>query len=96
MTSKLLNEKELADFANRIPKWSIENGKIHRTFYFDNFVKAFGFISQVALLSETMNHHPEWSNVYSKVIIDLTTHDLGGISNLDFDMAKSIDNLLKQ
>ena len=63
-------------------------------FLFDDFVEAFGFMSRVALLAEQRNHHPEWSNVYNRVSITLTTHDTGGLSDLDVDMARSIDALL--
>lgn len=70
--------------------WSIQAGKLHREFKFPNFVAAFGFMTQVAILAERANHHPEWFNVYNKVVIDLTTHDAGGISQKDFDLAQDI------
>ena len=63
-------------------------------FVFADFNQAFGFMSQVALLAETMGHHPEWSNVYNRVEIYLTTHDVGGISEHDFALAQKIDRLL--
>ena len=65
-----------------------------RDFVFSNFVQAFGFMSQVALLAEVRNHHPNWSNVYNRVTIELTTHDLGGLSSLDEELASAIDDLL--
>jgi 4a-hydroxytetrahydrobiopterin dehydratase len=77
-----------------LPDWALDQGKLYRQFVFSNFIEAFGFMSQVALLSETLDHHPEWSNVYNRVEIYLTTHDAGGISNLDFELAKQIGNLL--
>lgn len=73
--------------------WSLQNGKLHCDFQFRDFVEAFGFMSRVALLAESMNHHPEWSNVWSKVSIDLTTHDAGGISARDFELAGKINAL---
>ena len=76
-----------------IPAWEIEQSKICRQWQFKNFIEAFGFISRVALLAETMNHHPEWSNVYATVKIELTTHDIGGVTNRDFELAKAIDSL---
>lgn len=73
--------------------WGIDQEKLYRHFVFSNFVDAWGFMSQVALLAETMNHHPEWSNVYNRVEIHLTTHDAGGISEKDFALAEQIDSL---
>ncbi len=73
--------------------WQLQEGKLYRRFSFGNFVEAFGFMTQVALLAEKMDHHPEWSNVYSRVDIHLTTHDAGGISERDFALAQAIDTL---
>jgi len=75
--------------------WTLANEKLHRKLAFENFVEAWGFMSKVALLAETMNHHPEWSNVYGQVEIDLTTHDAGGISSRDFELATRINALLE-
>ena len=82
-------EKKLAKLAD----WSLNHNKLYRQFVFENFIEAFGFISQVALLAEAMNHHPEWSNVYNRVEIHLTTHDAGGISERDFTLAGQINSL---
>lgn len=73
--------------------WSIQKGKLHKEYAFDDFNEAFGFMSRVALIAEKMNHHPEWSNVWNKVVIDLTTHDAGGISELDFQFAAKVEVL---
>ncbi|MDY6785897.1 MAG: 4a-hydroxytetrahydrobiopterin dehydratase [Cyanobacteriota bacterium] len=73
--------------------WSVVEGKLHKEFKFANFVEAFGFMSKVAILAEKMDHHPEWFNVYNKVVIDLTTHDAGGISQNDLELAKQIETL---
>jgi 4a-hydroxytetrahydrobiopterin dehydratase len=77
------------------PDWTLadDGSAITRSFGFDNFVSAFGFMSKVAILAEKANHHPEWSNVYNKVDIRLTTHDAGGLSQRDFDLAQKIDAL---
>ena len=83
-------EQKLVGLAN----WELKNNKLYRRFVFDSFVEAFGFMSQVALLAESMNHHPEWSNVYNRVDIHLTTHDAGGISERDFILAAKINSLL--
>ena len=74
--------------------WALQDGKLHKDFKFKDFATAFGFMASVALLAEKLNHHPEWSNVYNRVTIDLTTHEAGGISALDFDLATRIEQLL--
>jgi len=75
--------------------WTLADEKLQRKLAFENFVEAWGFMSKVALLAETMNHHPEWSNVYGQVEINLTTHDAGGISSRDFELATRINALLE-
>ena len=74
--------------------WTIEEGKLYRAFKFPNFIAAFGFMTQVAMLAEKADHHPEWFNVYNKVNISLTTHDAGGISTRDFALAEQISALI--
>ena len=74
--------------------WRLQDGKLYRSFKFANFVEAFGFMARAALLAEKMGHHPEWSNVYSRVDVYLTTHDAGGISERDFLLASALDGLL--
>jgi len=79
-----------------VPQWHYtgeRGGKIAREFTFADFVQAFGFMTQVALLAEQANHHPEWSNVYGRVTIVLTTHDAGGLSMRDIELARRIDAL---
>lgn len=75
--------------------WAIDDDKdaISKTFLFKNFVEAFAFMTKVALCAEKLNHHPEWSNSYRTVHITLTTHDCGGLSALDLDLARKIDSL---
>ncbi len=84
-------DRSLADLAG----WSVKQNKLYREFLFPNFVDAFGFISRVALLAESMNHHPEWSNTYNCVEIYLTTHDLGDISEHDIRLAHQMNRLLE-
>lgn len=75
--------------------WAEVDNKLTRTFQFSNFVEAWGFMTKVALLAEKMNHHPEWTNVYNRVEIHLTTHDSGNtVTNKDRELALSIDRLL--
>ncbi len=75
------------------PPWKIVTGKLHKTFVFRNFIKAFSFMTAVALTAEKINHHPEWSNVYKTVDIDLITHESGGITQLDFTLAHEMEKL---
>lgn len=81
--------------ATELPAWRMVDGRdaIERSFKFKDFSAAWGFMSRVALLAETMDHHPEWSNVYNRVVITLTTHDVGGLSARDVAMAGAIDRL---
>lgn len=76
------------------PGWSLRQDKLYRLFVFEDFSEAFGFMSRVALLAEAMNHHPEWSNIYNRVEIQLVTHDAGGITERDLTLAEQIDKLL--
>ena len=74
--------------------WKEADNKLSRTFEFNNFVEAFGFMSSVALLAEKMDHHPNWSNVYNKVTIELTTHDADNtVTGKDRDLAEAIDKI---
>ena len=74
--------------------WQIsDGGKLTKTFKFKSFIRAFGWMSQIAIWAEKLNHHPEWFNVYNKVNVELTTHDVGGISELDFKLAEKMDLL---
>ena len=95
MKPYLLKEEEIKELAAKIPGWEIHTMYIERSIIFKNFVDAFSFMTKVALLAEKYNHHPNWENVYSQVRIKLFTHDLGGISSLDYLLASEINNLLK-
>jgi len=79
-----------------LPGWSYANGKLHRDLRFRDFVEAFGFMTSTALLAERMDHHPEWSNVYARVAIDLVTHDAGGVTELDLELARRINDLARE
>ena len=85
------NVKKLNDKLDHC--WNIKQGKLAKQFKFSNFVEAFEFMKKVAVLAENLNHHPEWSNVYNKVSIELTTHDAGGLTQLDFDLAANIEQV---
>ena len=73
--------------------WSVKDGRLHKEFEFDDFVGAFGFMASVALCAERMNHHPQWLNVYNTVRVDLSTHDVGGITELDVELAGEMDGI---
>ena len=93
MAATKLTDAEISVQLEGISGWTVENEKLHKEFQFDSFVEAFGFMASVALIAESMNHHPEWFNVYNRVTVDLATHDAGGISALDFELAKKVDAL---
>ncbi len=93
MRAQKLTDAEIQDRLARAKGWTVQNGKLHRTFECKDFVAAFGNMTRVALVAEAMNHHPEWFNVWNKVTLDLTTHSVQGISNLDFELAAKIDEI---
>lgn len=88
-----LDENEIGRRLAALSGWSVAAGKLHREFEFSDFSEAFGFMARVALVAEKLDHHPEWFNVYSKVRVDLTTHDAGGLSALDFELAARMNDL---
>ncbi len=91
-----IEEKALQDALEGLTGWSLVEGKLHREFKFGNFSEAFAFMTRVALDAHELDHHPEWSNVYNRVVIDLMTHFTGGITNLDIDLASRINAYLKE
>lgn len=93
MTLRPLTAHELAAGLADLPGWTVVAGKLHREFKFADFVEAFGFMTRCALVAEQRNHHPEWSNVWNRVAVDLTTHDAGGISELDLALAATMSKL---
>ena len=93
MNPYVLKDGELEKLIAKIPGWKINSVYIEREFIFENFIEAFSFMTKVALICEKYNHHPNWENVYSKVKIKLTTHDLGGISRQDENLAIEINNI---
>ncbi len=96
MTSKLTPAERTA-LAAEIPGWTPEPKRdaITKTFVFADFVQAFGFMAQAALIAERMDHHPEWSNVYKTVNVLLTTHDANGLTRKDVDLARSMDRIAR-
>jgi 4a-hydroxytetrahydrobiopterin dehydratase len=88
-----LSDQEIKHQIKNLEGWKFVNDKLNRNFEFSSFVRTFGFMTKVAMEAEKMNHHPEWFNVYSKLSIDLITHDIGGISNYDIKLARVISKL---
>jgi len=93
MAATRLSPETIADLGRSLPSWTVAEDQLERRWQFETFVQAWGFMTQVALLAESMNHHPNWSNVYGQVTIRLTTHDLSGLSTLDIALAEAIDRL---
>jgi 4a-hydroxytetrahydrobiopterin dehydratase len=93
-TRQLLSPEALELLQLQLTKWKISPKALARTFEFTNFSEAWAFMSRVALLAEQLDHHPNWSNAYNKVDISLSTHDRGGVTSLDAELAAAIDALV--
>ncbi len=89
-----LSDQEIQTHLQTLPSWQLQDNKLHKTYTFKNFIEAFGFMTRAALVIEKMNHHPEWSNTYKQVTVNLSTHDVSGISELDIELAKKLDALI--
>ena len=77
-----------------MPGWSVKNDKLYKEFQFNDFNQAFGFMTRAAMEIEKMNHHPEWFNVYNRITVELTTHDAGGITDNDVNLARILNSLI--
>lgn len=93
MATAKLSEQQIAEDLRNLKGWSVVNGSLHRVFEFKDFTHAFGFMAQVALAAEKMDHHPDWSNSWNKVTVDLSTHSAGGLTKNDFDLAAKIQQI---
>jgi 4a-hydroxytetrahydrobiopterin dehydratase len=91
--SPKLTDAEILERIASLPMWVLREGKLHREFVFADFSEAFAFMTRIAILAEKANHHPDWSNSWNKVSIDLSSHDVKGLSRRDFDLAQAIDVL---
>ena len=94
MALKKLSHRVIEEKLVTTQGWKLRKSKLYRDYVFENFIEAFHFMSRVADIAETMNHHPEWSNVYNRVEIYLTTHDANGVSEKDFVFIEKIDSLI--
>jgi 4a-hydroxytetrahydrobiopterin dehydratase len=90
---KVLTAEELAAAVAQLPAWKVQAAKLHRKYKFPDFAHAMGFMATAAPMIEKMNHHPEWSNVYDSVTVDLTTHDAGGITRKDAELAAALEKI---
>jgi 4a-hydroxytetrahydrobiopterin dehydratase len=88
-----LTGAEIAKHMKALPNWELGTDRIRRVFRFKDFVEAFGWMSSIAIVAETMNHHPEWRNVWATVEVELSTHDAGGLTELDMKLAAKMDEL---
>ena len=91
-----LSSAEVQSALTDLPGWKLSDGKLHREYGFDDFTLAFGFMAAAATVIQAMNHHPEWSNVYGTVVVNLTTHDAGGITKKDLDLAAALEKLSRK
>ncbi len=91
-----LSDNDIQTALANLPEWRVVNGKLHRDFQFPDFVHAFGFMATAAIAIEAMNHHPEWSNVWNRVAVDLVTHDAGGITAMDVELAGKLETLARR
>ena len=89
-----LSELEITEELKKLEGWVIKDNKLHKEIQFESFNQAFGFMTRAAMEIEKMNHHPEWFNVYNRITIDLTTHDAGGITNNDVNLARILNSLI--
>ena len=95
MAVKRLSKQKVARELRNLSGWRVLNGSLHRTFKFKDFTQAFGFMTRVALAAEKMDHHPDWSNSWNKVTVDLCTHDAGGLTNNDIGLATKIQQIYR-
>ena len=93
METVKLSKREISAGLKKLRGWKIAKGNLHRVFEFKDFTQAFGFMTRVALAAEKMNHHPDWSNAWNKVTVDLSTHSAGGLTKNDFDLAKKMQQI---
>jgi len=91
-----LSDSEIKAALAKLPGWSIVKGKLHREYQFADFIHAFGFMATAAVAIEALGHHPEWFNVYHTVKVDLTTHDAGGITSNDTNLASTLEAIAKK
>jgi 4a-hydroxytetrahydrobiopterin dehydratase len=93
MDEQPLSEEEIESRLGELPGWTLAGGKLHREYRFADFSEAFGFMARAALAAERLGHHPDWFNSWSRVVVDLVTHDAGGVTELDLELAREMETL---
>lgn len=88
-----LDRTALDEAVSSLPGWELRDGRLHRELHFADFSRAFGFMAAAATVAQAMDHHPDWSNSYSTVVVDLSTHDAGGVTDLDVELARRMSEL---
>ena len=94
MRDRVLTAEEVSGLLSEVPDWSMVDGHLHREFSFSDFAEAWAFMNRVAPIAERLDHHPNWSNVWNSVVIDITSHDSGGPTERCFELAKGIDGVV--
>ncbi len=95
MASRTIAPEDLGQRLAALPGWTVQDGRLHRVFEFDSFARAFGFMAAVAIHAQEMNHHPDWANSYTRVTVDLVSHDAGGITERDLRLAAIISRVFE-
>ena len=88
-----LSDSEINTRLAKIPGWALVDGKLHRDFKFKSFTDTFAFMTKAAFISEKLDHHPSWLNVYNRLSVDLWTHDASGVTAIDFEWAKAVNEI---
>jgi len=96
MSTRKATDQDVQAAIEELGSWTLVDGKLHREYVFRDFVQAFGFMTQVALLAERAGHHPEWFNVYKRVVVDLTTHEAQGITQKDLNLARQMEQVASE
>ncbi len=96
MATQKLATPDVQAALGRLSGWGLANGKLHREYRFADFPHAFGFMATAAVMIEAMGHHPEWSNVYNRVTVDLVTHDAGGVTAKDLELAQKLEGIAQK
>lgn len=93
MERRRLQDAEISEALNDLPGWEVHEGKLHKTFKFGSFAQAMGWMVSVGIQADKLDHHPDWSNSYNKVVVDLKTHDMDALTTLDLTLARKMEEL---
>ena len=96
MTPPILSPSEIEAALARLPGWKLMDARLHREYRFPDFIHAFGFMATAAVMIESLGHHPDWSNVYNRVTVDLSTHDAGGVTAKDVELAARLEEIARK